>query len=129
MSRNETMAQWVIKGRRPKFPDEAWVKKQVKSQLEQLEIWYYMPNGGYYSTSGIPDFVCCDDGSFLGIETKDSDGKWSQAQQDRAKEIIENGGFYVLVDEDGLFALWDLNSNGPRTFHKGFFDLRGADKK
>lgn len=121
-------SEWKIKGRRPKYPDEAWVKKQIKSQLEALDIWYYMPNGGYFSISGIPDFVTCEGGFFKGIEAKDSDGKWSTAQQDIKKAITEHGGHYILVDENGIFALWDLLSNGPKGFHNGFHDLRGVDE-
>jgi len=123
------MTEWRIKGRRPKFPDEAWVKKQVKDQLKLLNSWYYMPNGGYYSTSGIPDFVGVLNGLFVGVETKDSDGTWSQAQRDRKEEIVKAKGCYILVDEDGLFELWTVLRAGFEMLQGAFFDLRGADKK
>lgn len=127
------MSEWKIVGRRPKFPDEAWVKKQVKDQLklvkEKVSLWYYMPNGGYYSKSGIPDFkgILCSLG--FGIETKDSDGVWSQAQQDIMKDMVEAGGCYILVDEDGLFKLWEILWLSNSLLEGKFFDLRGADKK
>lgn len=126
------MDEWKIKGRRPKYPNEAWVKKQVKDQLEALkeryeDIWWYMPNGGYYGVSGIPDFIICFFGRFVSIETKDTDGKWSQAQQDKQKDISNAGGCYFLVDEDGIFTLWKYLS--ITDLNGGFFDLRGADDK
>lgn len=124
------MTEWKIKGRRPKYPDEAWVKKQIKNQLEQLEketerLFFFMPNGGYFGVNGIPDFVCSLDGLFIGIEAKDTDGKWSQLQQDKKKEIIESGGCYILVDEDGLFKLWDVL--WIEVAKGRFYDLRGID--
>lgn len=127
------MSEWHIKGRRPKYPDEAWVKKQIKDQLEQLKketerLWYYMPNGGYFSISGVPDFMCIFSNLGLGIEAKDTDGKWSEAQQKVKQDMIDAGGCYILVDEDGLFKLWETLWLSNTLLEDNFFDLRGVDK-
>lgn len=127
-------SSWTIKGKRPKFPTEAWVKKQVKSQLEQLGAWYFMPYGAGMGRSGIPDFICCCKGLFASIEVKKSGGKVSKLQEAENKGISLCGGWAYLVDENGLQRLWAALSSfySPIShYHNRVLskiDLRGADK-
>lgn len=102
------MSKWFPQGKTPEFPKEDWVKKQIKGQLKKLEIFYFMPSANGYGKAGIPDFICCANSLFIGIEAKRKDGEWSQYQQDRCVEILQQKGVYVLVDETGLEALWAL---------------------
>lgn len=91
-----------------------------------------MPQGTRFGRAGVPDFICCRYGLFIGIEAKSSctGHPWSVAQQDIAKEIRMAKGYYYVVDENGLYALFqDLNKdiysfwvNGPAVL-----DLRGKD--
>jgi hypothetical protein len=82
--------------------NENWVKDKIKSILSDLGIWYFMPVGGYYGKSGIPDFVCCCFGRFVGIEAKRSTGKWTLLQQKIARQIANSNGLYIVVDEFGI---------------------------
>lgn len=79
---------------------EGKVKSQVKKWLKAHNVWFYMPVAGPFAVHGIPDFVCCWDGDFIGIETK-AEGKIKNTtpHQDRViKEINEHGGIAIVVD-------------------------------
>lgn len=117
---------WKPKGKVPLYPTEAWVKVQIKNQLEQLSFWYFMPAASAYGKDGIPDFVVCSDGYFIGIEAKKLEGEWRAAQQDRAREIDKANGVYVVVDETGLMHLWNLLSQWAynRVLPQGIHDFR-----
>ena len=121
---------WEPVGKVPKFPDEAWVKKQIKNQLERLSIWWFMPSSSAYGVSGIPDFVCCSVGMFISIEAKDADGIWSEHQQERGIEIGKVKGVYILVDEDGLDRLWHFLTQWvySNELPQGIHDFRGLNK-
>lgn len=79
---------------------EGKVKDKIKKYLKSQRIWYYMPVQTGWGVAGIPDFVCCWRGMFLGIETK-APGKLrnvSVHQKRIGGEIIEHGGMWVVVD-------------------------------
>jgi hypothetical protein len=104
---------WRPKGKVPQYATEEWVKKQVKDQLAQFgkDVCYFMPSANGYGKSGIEDFNTCAKAHTIAIETKKLDGVWSEAQQDRAKEIAKAGGVYIVVDETGLRHLWAFLAN------------------
>lgn len=80
---------------------EGRVKEQVRKLLKERRIWYYQPVQNGMGVVGIPDFVCCWNGRFLGIETK-APGKRSDttANQKRVlQEIADHGGFSIVVDD------------------------------
>lgn len=49
---------------------EGKVKDAVKKELRKRDIWYFMPMQNGFGVVGIPDFICCWEGTFLAIETK-----------------------------------------------------------
>ena len=49
--------------------------------------------------SGIPDFIICYKGFFIGIEAKDNTGKQSKLQKEKELKINGAGGIYVLAAE------------------------------
>jgi hypothetical protein len=49
---------------------EAKVKDKIKKFLKANAIYYAMPATGGYGVSGVPDFLCCVKGKFVGIEAK-----------------------------------------------------------
>src|SRR5699024_7255303 len=49
---------------------EADVKEQVKTILRRLGAWYTMPHQAGFSQAGVPDFLICLRGRFIGLETK-----------------------------------------------------------
>jgi hypothetical protein len=80
---------------------EGKVKDAVKKVLKKHGVWYFMPMQNGFGVVGIPDFICCFHGIFLGVETK-ALGKREQTtpNQDRVlREIKEHGGYTIVVDD------------------------------
>ncbi len=80
---------------------EARVKDAVKKLLKERGIWWYMPVQNGMGVVGIPDFVCCNKGSFLAIETK-APGKRNNPtpnQERRIMEIHQAGGAALVIDD------------------------------
>jgi hypothetical protein len=80
---------------------EGKVKASVKKFLDHWGIWYFLPVSNGMGTMGIPDFICCWGGRFLGIETK-APGKRSNTTpgQKRILELIQkHGGMSIVVDD------------------------------
>lgn len=79
---------------------EKAVEDKIKEYLFQNDIYYFKVHGSKFMPAGIPDIVCCFDGSFLGIEVKRPGAKNEQspAQKIHERNIIKSGGTYLLVD-------------------------------
>jgi hypothetical protein len=90
---------------------EGRLKQQVKKLLEEhgfwragsarpvdVHGWFYMPVSNGMGTHGIPDFVCCWDGQFFGIETKAPGGKATPNQEMRHDEIRAAKGWVLVAD-------------------------------
>lgn len=80
---------------------EGRVKDAVKKELRARDIWYFMPMQNGFGVVGIPDFICCWEGTFLAIETK-APGKRSDttANQDRVLAAIrDHWGKAIVVDD------------------------------
>ena len=65
----------------------------IKKYLISLgrDIFFWKEHGGPYSTSGIPDIICCYKGRFLGLEAKLPGGKLTELQT-RALDTINAAG-------------------------------------
>ena len=97
---------------------EGKLKKAVKKELKKRGIWYFMPMQNGMGVVGIPDFVCCDAGWFLAIETK-APGKLTKSpgmvvlrgpvegmpqavtanQRNVLQAVRDSGGAAVAVDD------------------------------
>lgn len=80
---------------------EGKVKAAVKALLDKCGIWYCMPIGTGFGSSGVPDFVCCWNGKFLGIETK-AHGKvknTTELQRIQQAKIQTAGGISIVIDD------------------------------
>jgi hypothetical protein len=87
---------------------EAKVKKKVKTILDELGVYYFMPAMGNFGRAGIPDIIGCYNGRFVAIECKAGKGK-TTALQDRELAHIGNAdGLAYVVNEDNLHELKDL---------------------
>lgn len=90
---------------------EGRVKKAVREFLKSKGVWYYQPVQNGMGQVGIPDFVCCYRGKFIGIETK-APGKLSgvTANQQRVlDEIKAHGGLSLVVDSvDSLVPAFEV---------------------
>lgn len=86
---------------------EGKVKDAVKKLLKQLGIWYCMPMGTGFGTSGVPDFICCPAGRFLAIETK-APGKRANTtamQDEQIAGIHKSGGSAIVIDDVAQLVL------------------------
>lgn len=87
---------------------EGKVKDAVKQILDNTpECWYFMPVQNGMGQMGIPDFICCVRGKFLGIETKSTKtSRKLTALQARQIQLIQTAsGTAVVVNEDNLHDL------------------------
>jgi len=83
---------------------EGRVKDAVKKFLKARGVWYYMPVQNGMGVVGIPDFVGCKDGRFVGVETK-APGKLKNLtanQKARKREIESAGGHVFVVDSEKM---------------------------
>jgi pantoate kinase len=87
---------------------EAKVKAKIKAILKAHDIYYAMPIGTGYGSSGVPDFLCCVRGRFLAIEAKAGKGKTTALQDKNIKQIIASGGLAIVVNEDNMEELETL---------------------
>jgi hypothetical protein len=79
---------------------EGKVKAAVKKYLQAQGVWFWMPVSNGMGQVGIPDFICCFNGTFIAIETK-APGKLSNVtanQQRVIDEIKSHGGLALVVD-------------------------------
>jgi Holliday junction resolvase len=67
-----------------------------------------MPIGTGYGSSGVPDFLACHEGHFIGIEAKAGKGKTTALQEDNMRRIRESGGTTIVVNEDNMVELLTL---------------------
>ena len=87
---------------------EKWVKQQVVKLLKDRGAYYFYPVASGYMSSGVPDIVACYRGAFMGIECKAGDNKPSVLQEKNLKQIRDNEGVAMVVNEDNLIAFQDF---------------------
>lgn len=85
--------------------NEKDVKAEVKKILTEFGAWWYMPVQTGYGVKGIPDFVACINGKFVGVETKFGANKESAWQKKQGNSIREAQGLYFVINEKNLDAL------------------------
>jgi pantoate kinase len=81
---------------------EAKVKAKIKKILKDHSVYFAMPIGTGYGSSGVPDFLCCVNGNFLAIEAKAGKGTTTALQDKNIREIKESGGMAVVIAEEQL---------------------------
>jgi hypothetical protein len=81
---------------------EVAVKKKIKALLEQHKAYYFTPVTSGFGSSGVPDFVACIKGRFVGIEAKAGKGKPTALQDKNLIDIMNSGGVAIVVNEHGL---------------------------
>lgn len=87
---------------------EGRVKMMVREILDNTpDTWYFMPVQNGMGQSGIPDFICCVRGKFLGIETKSkySSRKLTALQAKQIRMIENSRGRAVVINEDNIGEL------------------------
>lgn len=79
---------------------ESKVKADVKKTLEAAKVWHFFPAANGYGRAGIPDIVCCVNGSFLAIECKAGKGTTTALQERELQRIRDAGGQAIVVTDD-----------------------------
>lgn len=81
---------------------ESKVKSKIKEMLKEHGVYYAMPIGTGYGSSGVPDFLCCVNGQFLAIEAKAGKGKTTALQDKNLRNIEAAGGRALVVSDDPI---------------------------
>ena len=86
---------------------EQKIKRKVSTLFKQYNVWYFMPASNGFGKAGIPDYIACVDGHFLGVECKSDSTKKPTALQIRQGELIQeaNGVWLVVCDTETLNKL------------------------
>jgi hypothetical protein len=86
-----------------KTTPEGKVKWAVKKLLAKQGVWFFMPVSMGWGKQGIPDFVCCINGKFWGIECK-AESKLTTALQDKCIQAIRDagGGVFIVDGVNGV---------------------------
>lgn len=87
---------------------EAKVKAKVKKVLGEFEAYYAMPMGTGFGRAGIPDFLICHKGYFVGVECKANRGKPTALQEFEMAMIRKAGGVTLVINEDNLELLREV---------------------
>jgi hypothetical protein len=78
-----------------------------------------MPIGTGFGNHGVPDFLVCVKGRFIGIECKTKGKKPTALQQDNLNRIEESGGVSFVIDESNVDdlprKLMELSSEQDKT--------------
>ena len=81
---------------------EVKVKKQIADLLKKHGAYYFTPVTSGFGSSGVPDFIACIKGKFIGIEAKAGKGKPTALQDKNLTQIMDAGGVAVIVNESGI---------------------------
>ena len=87
---------------------EANVKRQIRKILDTAKAYYAMPIGTGYGNSGVPDFLVCHKGRFIGIEAKAGKGTTTALQEQNLADIRAAGGTTFVLNETNLDQLKEL---------------------
>jgi len=80
---------------------EGRIKTKVKALFNKYGVWYFMPANNGYGRAGVPDFVACAKGRFIGVETKaDGTKKTTVLQELCGGAIRKHNGYYAVVFDD-----------------------------
>lgn len=80
---------------------EGRVKQKVRAWLKAHGVWFFVPVSNGMGAHGIPDFICCYAGRFIGVECKapGKRGNTSPLQDQQIEAIQHAGGIAIVVDD------------------------------
>lgn len=85
--------------------NERDVKAEIKKILKEHDAWFFMPVPTGFGVQGVPDFVVCYRGKFLGVEAKFGKNKQSEWQKKQEAGIVAARGEYMVINERNLDTL------------------------
>lgn len=77
---------------------EGKVKAEIREYLKSIGAYYVQPIGSGYGAASL-DFFVCYRGRFIAIEAKRPGGKPTPRQALIMQEVLEAGGYPLLVDD------------------------------
>lgn len=94
---------------------ESAIVARIVRRLKQAGVWCYKVHGSAMSRAGVPDLICCVNGSFVAIEVKTEEGRVSVRQRVEVEAIKRAGGHAVVTwgmtaadaTVDGILARFD----------------------
>jgi len=81
---------------------EVKVKNKIKAMLKKYDVYYAMPIGSGYGNAGVPDFLCCVNGKFMGIEAKAGSNQPTALQYKNLENIIKAQGYALVINESNI---------------------------
>ena len=84
---------------------EARVKNTIKSILALHGAYRVMPVSNGMGAHGIPDFLVCHHGRFIGIEAKAGNNRPTELQLSNLRQIEAAGGVGLVINENNLDLL------------------------
>lgn len=90
------------------MPQEKTFENKIKKYLKGKGCYCVKYFGNAYSTSGTPDILASVNGYFLAIEVKADNGKPTELQLEKIKEIRASGGFAYIAYPSGWQKLKDI---------------------
>ena len=81
---------------------EAKVKTLIKAHLDGHGAYRVMPVSNGMGAHGIPDFLVCLNGRFIGIEAKAGKGRPTALQLSNLRSIFAAGGTALVINENNL---------------------------
>lgn len=87
---------------------EVKVKAAIKKLLKDSKAYWAMPIGTGYGNAGVPDFLVCHKGRFIGIEAKAGNNKPTALQERNLASIRDAGGTAIVINETNLHELKEL---------------------
>lgn len=102
---------------------EGRVKARVKQLLILHDVYHVMPVSNGMGSHGIPDFLVCAYGKFLGIETKTAGKLPTDLQMSNLRRVDEAGGISLVINEnnldelDGILHVLRINGTPRSNYH------------
>jgi hypothetical protein len=87
---------------------ESKVKAKIRKILSTHNCYVTMPIGTGFGSAGVPDYLVCINGHFLGIEAKAGKNKPTALQEKHMAHIRECGGYTIVVNEENFDELDNL---------------------
>ena len=86
---------------------ESTITQAIMRYLKSVpNCYYWKQHGGYYTTAGLPDIICCLNGHFVAFEVKTPTGKLTKLQSATLKKINDaNGQAFKVTSVDEVKAI------------------------
>lgn len=81
---------------------ESKLSRKIMTELTRHGVFCFKVHGGPHMMAGLPDIIACVEGRFIGLETKNPDGKEPTVIQKFVhQKIRDSGGAAIVVRSVG----------------------------